>query len=81
MQLTASGPGLPQKIGDTLALHEGYSGSITWAPDSSYLGYTVYDSTAQTTRGAIVSINNGTLSAPMPVASHANNMQFLSAGF
>jgi len=54
---------------------------VIWAPDNSYLGYTVYDSTAQTTRGGIASINICTLSAPMPVASHANNLQVLSAGF
>jgi Putative Ig domain/WD40-like Beta Propeller Repeat len=79
--LTASGPGLPQKIGDTLGAHERYTNSIFWAPDSSYMSYTVNDSVASSSRGAIVAIGNGTASAPIPIASHANSVQFLPAGF
>ncbi|HEY3666421.1 MAG TPA: hypothetical protein VGL19_10495, partial [Polyangiaceae bacterium] len=81
--LGASGPGLPQKVAETLAPNEDLPFNIAWAPDASYFGYTVYNGNTQTYRAGVVAPHDNTLSAPMPVGgtAHITSLAFLSAGF
>jgi Tol biopolymer transport system component len=81
--LGASGPGLPQKVAETLAANEDLPFNIAWAPDASYFGYTVYNGNTQTYRAGVVAPHDNTLSAPMPVGgtAHITSLAFLSAGF
>jgi Tol biopolymer transport system component len=83
VKVGAGGPGLPQKLGETLGANEDLPFNIAWAPDASYLSYTVYNANSQTYRAGIVALDGTAVSAPMPVggSAHITSLQFLSAGF
>jgi len=82
--LGASGPGLPQKVSDTLAASEQLSNELAWAPDTSFLGFVAYDNQHNSSRGNLVKLSSGSAGPPIPVGSDAKSvarLRFLNAGF